>query len=60
MERLRKKRPLCIGVTQLTSTSQEQMNLEQNIDGSLEDRSFIMQSLLSRPDWMALSVRRMK
>lgn len=32
-----KKRPLCIGVTQLTSTSQEQMNDEQNIAGSLED-----------------------
>lgn len=32
-----KKRPLCIGVTQLTSTSQEQMNLEQNITGALED-----------------------
>ncbi|MDF1998626.1 orotidine-5'-phosphate decarboxylase [Peribacillus frigoritolerans] len=32
-----KKRPLCIGVTQLTSTSQEQMNAEQNIAGSLED-----------------------
>lgn len=32
-----KKRPLCIGVTQLTSTSQEQMNLDQNIAGSLED-----------------------
>ena len=32
-----KKRPLCIAVTQLTSTSQEQMNLEQNITGALED-----------------------
>ncbi|MGE7601864.1 orotidine-5'-phosphate decarboxylase [Peribacillus sp. NPDC097675] len=32
-----KKRPLCIGVTQLTSTSQKQMNLEQNIPGTLED-----------------------
>ncbi|MGE7120475.1 orotidine-5'-phosphate decarboxylase [Peribacillus sp. NPDC046944] len=31
------KRPLCIGVTQLTSTSQEQMNFEQNINGTLED-----------------------
>ena len=26
-----KKRPLCIAVTQLTSTTQEQMNEEQNI-----------------------------
>lgn len=32
-----KKRPLCIAVTQLTSTSQEQMNLEQNINGALEE-----------------------
>ncbi|MFJ7746974.1 orotidine-5'-phosphate decarboxylase [Peribacillus sp. NPDC097295] len=32
-----KNRPIAIGVTQLTSTSQEQMNLEQNITGTLED-----------------------
>ena len=31
------KRPLCIAVTQLTSTTEEQMNKEQNILGSLED-----------------------
>ena len=32
-----KTRPLCIAVTQLTSTSQVQMNLEQNIPGPLEE-----------------------
>lgn len=31
------KRPLCIAVTQLTSTSQEAMNSELLIDGSLKD-----------------------
>lgn len=30
-------RPLCIAVTQLTSTTQEQMNEEQNIQGTVED-----------------------
>ncbi|MGE6378201.1 orotidine-5'-phosphate decarboxylase [Peribacillus muralis] len=32
-----KERPLCIAVTQLTSTSEEQMNREQNISGYLTD-----------------------
>lgn len=32
-----KKRPLCIAVTQLTSTTQEQMNEEQNIQGTVEE-----------------------
>ncbi len=31
------KRPLCIAVTQLTSTSQEMMNNEQGIPGNVED-----------------------
>ena len=31
------KRPLCIGVTQLTSTSREMMNDEQGIPGSIDD-----------------------
>lgn len=31
------KRPLCIAVTQLTSTTQEQMNEEQNIQGTVEE-----------------------
>jgi orotidine-5'-phosphate decarboxylase len=31
------KRPLLIAVTQLTSTTQEQMNLEQGIPGQIED-----------------------
>ncbi len=30
-------RPLCIGVTQLTSTSKEMMNTEQGIDGEVAD-----------------------
>ncbi len=30
-------RPLCIAVTQLTSTTQEQMNEEQNIQGTVEE-----------------------
>ena len=32
-----KIRPLCIAVTQLTSTTQEQMNEEQNIQGTVEE-----------------------
>ena len=31
------KRPLCIAVTQLTSTTQEQMHDEQNILGTVEE-----------------------
>lgn len=32
-----RERPLCIAVTQLTSTSEQQMNKEQSISGSLTD-----------------------
>jgi orotidine-5'-phosphate decarboxylase len=35
--RVGKERPLCIAVTQLTSTSTEQMNKEQLINGSIEE-----------------------
>jgi orotidine-5'-phosphate decarboxylase len=60
-----RKRPACIAVTQLTSTSEEQMNKEQLISGSLEQSVLHYASLTNEAGldgvvcsaWEALPIR---
>lgn len=60
-----RKRPACIAVTQLTSTSEEQMNNEQLISGSLEQSVLHYASLAKEAGldgvvcsaWEAVSIR---
>src|SRR3954468_13168527 len=61
-----RKRPACIAVTQLTSTSEEQMNKEQLISASLEQSVIHYASLAKESGldgvvcsaWEALSIRK--
>ena len=54
------KRPHCIAVTQLTSTSEEQMKKEQLILFHLKNLFFIMRPLQKKQVLMVLSVPHMK
>lgn len=46
-----KQRPLCIAVTQLTSTSKEAMNEEQGIPGEVMDSVIRYAKMRRTPDW---------
>ena len=54
------KRPLCIAVTQLTSTSQEAMNEELLIPGNVKDVVILMQNWQKKVDLTGLFALCMK